>query len=274
MRYVLPYNTSNSVHLFNRTILKKAVYILLSVLLLAACSQQKEPSVTLIAHGGGAIEGHILTNSMEAARAALMNGYRFIEFDLQYTRDSILVAAHSWREFNEMTGFAQKLDTAPTYSEFTARRIYEKYTPATAYSILYFFLCHPEAYLVTDKLSDPALLTRYFAPIKRRMAVEAFNYDDYVALQKSGFYLPVYSCMASDIYSAATKHLLFHSLFDGPKIEWLDIDTSVYTYAYYKLLYRLCDFGVFLFTVNDPRQIPEGYRDNVHFIYTDSLTRY
>lgn len=236
-----------------------------------ACSGDKEQHYILIAHAGGAIDGHTYTNSLEAAQQSIANGYKYLEFDLQFTSDSVLVAAHTWKEFNEMTGFPQKLDSVPTYDEYCSRLIYGKYTPLTAFDIHTLFMDNPALFFVTDKISSVPILLHYFSDLKKRMIVEAFSYEDYVELQDSGFFRPLYSCMSEDVYSSLTKHLMFYYMYDGPQITWLSIHTSVFSNAFYKFLYRFYDFETALFTVNDVNEIPTGYRDNIRYIYTDSI---
>ena len=48
----------------------------------------------LIAHGGGAINGEIYTNSKEAVLQSLEAGYKYIEVDLFQLKDGTIVCAH------------------------------------------------------------------------------------------------------------------------------------------------------------------------------------
>lgn len=82
------------------------------------------PEQNYIAHGGGAIDGHIATNSLEAIDNAIAHGIKYIELDLQLTADSILVAAHDWNSFAGMTGFKSPDNRPPTLEEFQKCRIW------------------------------------------------------------------------------------------------------------------------------------------------------
>ena len=115
---------------------------LLLLTLLFSCStaeKNEEYHPEYIAHAGGAVDSCIYTNSREAMEQALEEGYRFVEFDLLFTSDSVLVAAHSWSDFNNMTGFAHWGDSVPSFSDFSARKIYGLYTPLSADEINTFF---------------------------------------------------------------------------------------------------------------------------------------
>lgn len=46
-----------------------------------------------VAHGGGAIDGYTVTNSLEAVENALSKGVKYIELDLQQTSDGKLYNA-------------------------------------------------------------------------------------------------------------------------------------------------------------------------------------
>lgn len=249
------------------------IYLLILSSLLS-CREGGGRSVSypeLIAHAGGSIDGHIYTNSLEALEQAINDGYRFIEFDLAFTADSVLVATHSWGEFNNQSGFSHLGDSVPTYSDFASRLLYDKYTPLTAYTIDSVFKQHPDLYLVTDKISDADILERYFNTHKERMVVEAFNYDDYVRLCEKGFFRVLYSCMADDIEVAVVKHLLLHKLFSGKKIEWLALHTSVFDNLFFRIINMFCNYDAALFTINDYSDIPDNFKHKIDMIYTDSI---
>ena len=53
-------------------------------------------STKLIAHAGGAIDGHVYTNSKEAVLNSINNGSKYIELDFSLTSDSELVCVHRW----------------------------------------------------------------------------------------------------------------------------------------------------------------------------------
>lgn len=248
------------------------IYIIL-MLFVVACSDNKgcDGKYVYIAHAGGAIDGFLYTNSREALENAAGLGYRYIEVDLQMTSDSVLVAAHSWGMFNEITGYGHYGDSVPSLDEFLFRRIYGRYTPITADEVRDFFIENDSLYLVTDKISNPKLLDTHFSVLKERMLVEAFCYEDYMELVESDYNMVIYSCMASDLYMSLIKHLLLHDFFTGPKIEWLALHTSVCEYRMFEVVDALCDYNAALFTINDTTLVPVALKDNVRMIYTDSI---
>lgn len=244
------------------------------LLLLTACgSKSNTPTYELIAHAGGAIDGYTYTNSREALEKAVSNGYKHIEFDFAFTSDSVLVAAYDWNMFNDISGFSSKGDTAPSLQEFISRKIYGRYTPMTATDIKEYFLSNKELILVTDKISDAAVLKKNFAPLKKRMIVEAFTHNDYIQLKDEGYYRVLYSCMAADIEKTVVKHLLLHKIFGG-KIDRMALHTSSVDYTIFKAIDAMCNYRVALFTINDTTEIPKVLRKRIEYIYTDSLKQW
>jgi glycerophosphoryl diester phosphodiesterase len=245
-----------------------------SFLLLISCSQEeyKSVDVSMIAHAGGLVDGATMTNSLEALYSARDNGFRFIELDLSFTSDSMLVALHDWPEYNRAMGMAERGDSAASLKEFLEKGVPGGFTPLTSKEINDFFLENDNLFFVTDKVSDADVLERFFPKLRSRMMVEAFSYDDYTILLNKGYPCVMYSCMAKDIVPATLKHLLLHKFFAGPKIEMVALHTSAFDYAYLKFLRLFSDFDISLFTINNPEEIPSDCLDKLRFIYTDSLT--
>lgn len=253
--------------------MKQISFILLTIFLVACGNKVTQSPVELIAHAGGDV-GVQYSNSREALEKSIADGFRYIEFDLLYTADSILVAAHDWEQFNKFTGFEHKGDTAPTFADFSSRRINGKYTPLSAADINTIFEKDTTIYLVTDKISSPVLLAKNFPRLKERMVVEAFSYNDYEALRREGYHRVLYSCMATDLTASIVKHMLLHTLFSGPKIEWITMYVSALDNTAFRLVDALVNFNIALFTINNYSEIPrDKFSDinKVKMIYTDNL---
>ena len=248
-----------------------SVILCLLPMLFSCVTQEGVSHKEYIAHAGGGVDGYIYTNSLEALQQAAENGYRYIELDLLLASDSVLVAAHSWEEFNEMTGNAQWGDSVLSSADFVRQRIHGRYTPLTAPVIERFFLDNDSLYLVTDKVSNPALLAKAFPGLKERMVVEAFSYDDYRQLCSEGYYRVLYSCMASDLSSALIKHLLFSRLFAGERIGWITLHTSGLSHPMYRFLDKVRRFNVALFTVDSIDDVEPKHYQRAGMVYTNTI---
>ena len=248
-----------------------AIYILVLPLLLSCVTQRIVTDAELIAHAGGVLDGYVYTNSREALERAAAVGYKFIELDLIMTSDSVLIAAHSWEDFNRMTGCPEKGSEAPCFSDFMSRKICGRYTPLSADSVNSFFMRNTGLYLVVDKTSSPCVLEKYFSDLKERIIVEAFSYDDYCRLVDAGYYRVFYSCLASDLNETLVKNMLFHRLFRGRRIEWLALHTSGLNNRFFRFLDKTCSFDIALFTVDNYDEILDKYRSRAAMIYTNTL---
>ena len=256
----------------------KRLYIaVVSALLLLSCSDKGNrvvgtlSDVAFIAHAGGSIGGLAMTNSMEALYAARDKGYKYIELDLQFTSDSVLVAMHDWAEYNMAVGQEERGDSAPSFAELSSRGLPNGFTLLTHSDIYDFFIANDSICFVTDKISNPDILDNFFPGLESRMLVEAFSYKDYVALHERGYRYVTYSCMAEDVATASLKHILFSALFPGQRIDKLALHTSAFDYIYMKLLLTLFDFEISLFTINRIDEIPEVAFAGLKYIYTDAL---
>ena len=164
-----------------------------------------------IAHAGGSIEGYSYTNSLEAVTNALNNGINYVEIDLNYTIDSVLVCVHDWNHFNRITNCDK--DSIPSFEEFKRRKIYGKFTPISFYDIDSIMSVTPQMFLVTDKISEPSIIDKYFSKYKNRLVIECFSIDDYAFYMKQGYYLPMLSLNLNprSIFVQNLKYSLFLS---------------------------------------------------------------
>ena len=148
----------------------------------------------LIAHAGGAVDCHTYTNSKEALASALDNGFRYIELDLYETTDSNVVCLHSLEDYRKMTSIdCEDLDT----KTFLSHQLYGRYTPITLNDAIKIWEERP-FFFVTDKISDPKILNRYFKKNRDKVIVEAFSLNDYIELERDG-YTPMFSIMALNV---------------------------------------------------------------------------
>ena len=135
-----------------------------------------------IAHAGGTIDGYNYTYSLEAVNHALANGIHYIEFDLSFTKEDSLVASHSWMGCEDIA-----LDCAPAYEAFMNHKLYGRFTSLDYARIDSIMQANPSLHLVTDKISTPEVIEKFFGKYKERLAVECFSDEDYYQLKKDGY---------------------------------------------------------------------------------------
>lgn len=176
--------------------------VLVTVGSCTSSSIEEKDTRNYIAHAGGEIGGHLYTNSLEAVENSLANGVNYIELDLGLTADGTLVAVHDWEWFREMSG--KNISDLPLgYEEFMNSKLFGELTPLSASSIVDLLEKYPQFHLVTDKISDPEILQKYFGQYSDRIIVECFTKKDYNTLKSLGF-----KCFISSTPSPWWKHYL------------------------------------------------------------------
>lgn len=159
------------------------VGIAITIALLRPISGQYA-STMLIAHAGGAIDGHIYTNSKEAVLNSIRNGSKYIELDFSLTSDSELVCVHRWE--NVYADSCHRPQYPMSKKDFTDLRLYGKYTTLTAEDVAT-LMDSLSFILVTDNITNPELLDRYFARHRHRMMVECWFAEEYENLKSAGY---------------------------------------------------------------------------------------
>ncbi len=225
-----------------------------------------------IAHATGSLEGYTYLNSKESLMASLENGYKYIEVDLQFTSDSVLVCVHDWEQFNKMTipNISRKDSNlymkVPSYKEFKSRKIYKKYTPMSFSDVIEIRKNNPFI-IVTDRISDAETLNHFFELSERRnVMVEAFSNENYLALKKDG-YTPLFS-MGSFSFFQGGIQIIFSQLFrDG--YEWIVADQHC-SKRTLRLLKKIFGIKFALSTVNSDVFFNWHLVNDIDLVYTDN----
>lgn len=219
-----------------------------------------------IAHATGSIDGHTYLNCKEGVEQSLANGYKYIEFDLGLTTDSILVCLHDWAFFHKKT-ISDTIDSNSSIlsSEFKTRKILQKYTPLTVEDVLLIRESYPFI-IVTDKISDAAILNKVFKNKRGKVMVEAFNISDYKELKRAG-YIPMMSLWKFD-FSTFLWYFVYYQIKYHFKIDWICVHTSSEMKSL-RLLKRLFHCKVAMFSSNLSSFFYEHLGKEVDLIYTD-----
>jgi len=135
-------------------------------------NKYKKDTLRYIAHAGGTIDEYTYTNSLEALNLSYSKGFRIFELDILKTKDGKYVAAHDWKKWKSMTNYKGK--TPVNSGDFIDYAIHEKYTPLDMKRINEWFIKHPDAILVTDKINEPKLFAKEFID-PNRLIMELFT---------------------------------------------------------------------------------------------------
>lgn len=213
----------------------------------------------LIAHAGGAIDGYIYTNSKEALMNALDKGFKYIELDLYETIDSNVVCLHSLEDYKIMTSTDSEIIDTNT---FLSHRLYGKYTPMTLNDAIKIWEEHPFCF-VTDKISDPKVLNRYFRKNRDKVIVEAFTLDDYFKLKVAG-----YKPMLTSDGSIKGMIWLIITNWTNSKISGV---VTCHVCDLLLRIYKNMGVEVMLYTVNEESYLKSHIGKDIDVVYTDFI---
>lgn len=228
----------------------------------------------LIFHAGGGIDGLDYTNSQEALANTLSNGFRYIEIDFSYTSDHELVCMHAWDEEWGDPGSEE----IPALEEFSAGKIYGKYTPMTASDIIEYMKDYPDLHIIVDT-KEPDFLG-VIGNLKDLASNDPSVMDRFIIqLYDSGMKAKV-----QDIYSFPDENILFTAYMYGTNRTGsimklcYDENISVVTTKYGSWDDETVRFfhskGILIFehTVNRPDFANRSLNRGIHGFYTDFLT--
>jgi len=258
--------------------MKKISGLLFTLLLLFFSSCSKEEAIVekksftdiFIAHAGGAIEGVIYTNSLEALDLSYRKGCKLFELDIIETSDGKLVAAHDWKHYKTITNYSGTIDDTPlTEKQFLSLKICRKFTPMNMESINEWFAEHKDAIFVTDKINSPAKVLREGFLFKDRLIMELFTWEAVEEAIKEG------------ITAMPNEGLIFKTPDIEEKLSALNIKHIVISRTRIesnkKFLTRLKEKGIktYVFHVNfhgkDERYVLENEMDYIYGMYADNL---
>lgn len=191
----------------------------------------------LIAHAGGAIDGHTYTNSKKALTNALDNGFRYIELDLFMTPHGVVCSHDSV--------------------------MYRENSVMTLREAVNIWRDRPFEYVV-DKISDSKILNQYFETNRAHVYVETFNVCEYRQLKRDG-YMPMLS--VGDGIRGLFKYVVT-SLICGK----VDRIVTYYQASEYMLrIYKRLGTQIAVYTVNDISYLNNHIGKDVDMVYTDYL---
>lgn len=122
-----------------------------------------------VLHGLGWIEGHFVTNSLEAFQYNYNRGFRVFEVDLNMTSDNVLVARHDWtrihyRWLGQDVPPGTTSGVPLTLDKVMSLKIHGKYHPISCKQLLDLMRNYPDIYFVTDtKETDERSIRKTFS---------------------------------------------------------------------------------------------------------------
>ena len=224
----------------------------------------------LIAHAGGSIHCVSGTNTIEAVEHNYMSGHLVFELDFNLTSDNVLAAVHDWGVPN----------IAPTWRDFSVRKICGRYTPSSFDDFIRFLSKHKDTYLVTDtksfELSDEQIakqfqvmysVTERLDPSTReRIIVQVYNQSMYHLINK----IYKYPNIIYTLYATPDSEEEVLRFVEREKIPVVAMPPERANQQFLDKLLAL-NVRVYLHTLNNYEDVRQWQRKGVWGVYTDSL---
>ena len=227
-------------------------------------------SAKLVAHAGGNIDGIQGTNTIDSVEYNYSLGHRVFELDFNLTSDNVLVGIHDWGAKN----------IAPTWQEFSSKKISGRYTPTTYEQFIRFLSEHKDAYIVTDTksydLTDEQIskqfqimydiCERVDSSTRERIIVQVYNQNMYHLINK----IYKYPNILYTLYATPDTE---EQVLKFVKAEGIPVVVMPPERANQPFLNNLLalDVKVYLHTLNDFDDVKQWQAKGVWGVYTDSL---
>ncbi|MEL7655969.1 MAG: glycerophosphodiester phosphodiesterase family protein [Bacillota bacterium] len=144
----------------------------------------------VIAHGGGAYKGLETTNSVEALNAAIINGYKLIELDMELSSDQKIIMLHDW-DRTAMHYYGAGFDERISQSKFLNLSVYGKLEVLTFEKLAKIMEKHQDFKIVTDTKGDNLeLLTKIskeYPELVSRIIPQIYDYGQWNEAKTLGY---------------------------------------------------------------------------------------
>lgn len=156
----------------------------------SAITKQETEYERVIAHGGGAFQGYETTNSVEAIKKAIENGYKLIELDMEFSSDDKIIMLHDWDKTIVHylgTSYERKISE----SQFLNLSIHGRFEVLTFEKLVKILDKTPDLKIVTDTKGDnQKLLSKIAVDYPKyvgRMIPQIYDYDELEWVKDLGF---------------------------------------------------------------------------------------
>ncbi len=227
--------------------------------------QQSGAYPRLIAHGGGAVYGYRLTNSLEAIEQSYANGFRYMEIDFERTSDGRYVLLHDWEPMAKRLLFEERV---LTHKEFIEAETFSELTLLDADMLLDWLSKHDDCYIITDGKCDnlPFLEALYTMAGEQadRFIPQAYSFEEFRQIRELGFENVILT-----LYWFDTVDVLLLKDFVSNSDPWaVTVSGDRLTSELLEVL-APSDVPVYAHTVNDLSFFEQWEEQGLYGIYTD-----
>lgn len=151
---------------------------------------QEKTYEKVIAHGGGVWKGMETTNSVEALNAAIMNGYKMIELDMELSSDQKVIMLHDW-DRTAMHYYGASFEQKISQSKFLNLTVYGSLEVLTFEKLAKIMAKNQDFKIITDTKGDNlVLLTKIseaYPNLVSRIVPQIYDYDQWNDVEALGY---------------------------------------------------------------------------------------
>jgi len=247
---------------------------LFAIAVVAACADPGSPAGSpadspprYVAHAGGSADGHVVTNSLEALEDSVARGHTFIEVDISWTSDDMLVLLHDW------TLTTERLFGAPpgemNWKEFMAAPSRIGQTQIDGDDLFVWLGAHPDVVIVTDvkgrSLEALGRIARSYPGLLSRIVPQLYSIEEHEPVVALGYPRVILTLYATPMEDA---DVLAYAAEHAPLAVTMPLERGAGP-----LPRALEELGVFSYahTTSDYLEAARLFRNGIDGVYTDYL---
>ncbi|MCL1808762.1 MAG: hypothetical protein FWG42_03225 [Clostridiales bacterium] len=237
----------------------------------AAASYAEVGKPSLVAHGGGFINGYETTNSVEAVMQSIADGYKLIELDIDLSSDGKPIMIHDWSRTARYyfgAAFNEKLSE----KEFGEILVNGKFHTLTFEKLTAILDEAEDVRVITDVKDDNigvlSAIAEMFPSYIERIIPQIYSYGQYSIVKRLGYrdvILTLYAMPTID-YDELLSFVRYHALYAVTV-------GDAHDYLIKDLKYRLANDGVLVYyhPVIDFEAAEEAMANGVYGVYANRL---
>lgn len=225
----------------------------------------------IIAHGGGSVNGHPMTNTINGLDGNYNRGVRLFEIDFAKTLDGKYIGLHGWdgylSRYIDIT--VDEAKEPMNYQDILDMEVVNGWELINFDNLTSWLDEHEDAKIITDTKGDNIELLKYiktnYGEIMDNLIVQIYLEEEYETVKELGYRGIIYTLYKIDgnvdeVIKFSKENELYGITLSNMRIEKGD---------WHKLLE--IDTPIFIHTINDYKRAEELFDKNVDKIYSDFL---
>lgn len=222
----------------------------------------------LIAHAGGAFEGRVGQNSLEALDSNYEKGHRYFEIDFCWTSDDRLVLIHDWeRSLRELFMDVTK---QPSLEQFESMKMKHNMTQLSLGSLFQWLREHRDAKIITDvkekNLNALRIIADNSAKLRNNFIPQIYNLSEFETVKRLGFEKIILTLYRS---SLSDEDVIKFAVDKRPFAVTMTVRRAFSSFLPAEL--RRKGVIVYAHTINSIEAFCYLVRKGIHGIYTDEI---